>query len=371
MKILITGGAGFIGSHTTDLLIDEGYKVRIVDNLLDQVHQGKKPLYLNKKAEFILGDVSDKDSWEKWLDGIDVVIHLASMAGLGQSMYKPSDYCTSNVCGTANLFDFLIKNKETRKNIKKIIVASSKTIYGEGAYKCIEHGMIFPGLREISQLNKKDFELHCTHCHKAMETIPIPEEKPPNCLSVYALTKYATENIATIFGQTLSIPTVSFRYFSVFGPRQSLSNPYTGVCSIFLSRIINNQQPVIFEDGNQIRDFIYVEDIARANLMAIKKEEFQGICNVGSGIGQSINQVASTIGAVLGKKVEPKITQDFRYGDTRNDLSDNSKIEKNLGFKPKISFEQGIKKLVDWSKGSKAMDSFNEAEKERKELLGK
>ena len=231
-RVLVTGGAGFIGSHTADLLVKEGYKVRIVDNLIEQVHNGKKPSYLNKDAEFVLGDVSG--DWKKWLDDVDIIIHLASMTGLGQSMYKPSDYCISNIDGTAKLFESLIKDRKLRKNIKKIIVASSKTIYGEGAYKCREHGMIFPQLRAIEQLNKKDFELHCPHCNKAMQTMPIPEEKPPNCLSAYAITKYATENLAMIYGQTLNIPTVAFRYFSVFGPRQSLSNPYTGVCSIFL-----------------------------------------------------------------------------------------------------------------------------------------
>src|SRR3989338_2226092 len=232
MKVLVTGGAGFIGSHTVDLLVNEGYKVRIVDSLIEQVHKGKKPSYLNKDAEFILGDVSNGNNWKRWLDGVEIVIHLASMTGLGQSMYKPSDYCISNIDGTARLFESLIKNTKIRKNIKKIIVASSKTIYGEGAYKCSEHGMIFPPLRTIEQLNKKDFELHCPHCSKVMQTMPIPEEKPPNCLSAYAITKYATENLAMIYGQTLNIPTVAFRYFSVFGPRQSLRNPYTGVCSI-------------------------------------------------------------------------------------------------------------------------------------------
>jgi len=371
MKVLVTGGAGFIGSHTVDLLVNEGYKVRIVDSLIEQVHKGKKPSYLNKDAEFILGDVSNGNNWKRWLDGVEIVIHLASMTGLGQSMYKPSDYCISNIDGTARLFESLIKNTKIRKNIKKIIVASSKTIYGEGAYKCSEHGMIFPPLRTIEQLNKKDFELHCPHCSKVMQTMPIPEEKPPNCLSAYAITKYATENLAMIYGPTLNISTVAFRYFSVFGPRQSLSNPYTGVCSIFLSRIINSRQPVIFEDGSQIRDFVYVEDVARANLMALKKENFQGVYNLGTGIPQSIKQVAAAIGEVLGKKVAPKITHDFRYGDTRNDLSDNSKIEKALGFKPKISFKEGIENLVEWGKNTRALDSYDKAEKERLELLGK
>ena len=371
MKVLVTGGAGFIGSHTVDLLIENGYGVRIVDNLLEQVHHSKKPSYLNPKAEFIKSEIEDFRSWEKWLQKIDVVIHLASMTGIAQSMYKPREYCNSNIQGTANLYQTLIENPKIRKNIKKIIVASSKTIYGEGAYRCKEHGLIFPESRLLDQLKRKDWELHCPHCSRTMETVPITEEKPPQCLSVYALTKYSTEKLALMYGSTLNIPTVAFRYFSVFGPRQSLSNPYTGVCSIFIARIKNNQQPVIFEDGNQIRDFIYVEDIARVNLLAVEKAKGITAYNIGSGIGTSINQVASTIGGVLGKKITPEITNDFRYGDTRNDLSDNSKVEKDLNFKPKHSFKDGIRKLVQWSETTKAVDKFNEAEEERKKLLGK
>jgi len=371
MKVLVTGGAGFIGSHTVDLLIEKGYDVRIVDNLLEQVHHGKKPDYLNEKAEFIKADISELSLWKKFLENVDVIIHLASMAGIGQSMYEPASYCRSNIMGTANLYETLVKNQEIRKQIKKIVVASSKTIYGEGAYNCEEHGLIFPDLRPLEQLQKKDWELHCPKCGKVMEAAPIPENKPDQSTSVYAATKYATEKLALMYGNTLNIPTTAFRYFSVFGARQSLSNPYTGVCSIFISRIKNGQQPVIFEDGNQMRDFTYVEDIARANLLALEKAKETAVYNVGSGKGVSIKQVAETIGEVLGKKVEPKITNDFRYGDTRNDLSDNSKIEKELNFKLEYSFKEGIKKLVEWSETTEAIDKFDEAEKERKKLLNK
>lgn len=370
MKILITGGAGFIGSHTTDLLIDNGYDVRVVDNLLEQVHGSKKPSYINRKAEFVKGDASDKDSWKKWLQDVNVVIHLASMAGLAQSMHEPREYCNANIMGTANFYETLIKEPQLKKNIKKIIVASSKTLYGEGAYRCREHGLAFPELRTLEQLQKRDWELHCPDCGKKMPAAPIPEEKPAQCLSVYALTKYATEKLAMMYASTLSIPTVAFRYFSVFGPRQSLSNPYTGVCSIFISRIKNKKSQVIFEDGNQIRDFIFVEDVARANLLAVKKKDFSGIYNVGSGVGQSINKVASTISKVLGGDIKPTVTNEFRYGDTRNDLSDNKKIERDLNFKPKYTFDEGIKKLIEWSETEKAIDKFEQAEQERKKLLG-
>jgi len=371
MKILVTGGAGFIGSHTVDMLIANGYQVRIVDNLLEQVHQGKKPSYLNKKAEFIRGDVADLNAWKKWLNRVDIVMHLASMTGLAQSMYEPAAYCKANIMGTANFYETLVKNPEIRKRLKKIIIASSKTIYGEGAYRCKEHGIKFPELRTLEQLQKKDWELHCEECGRVMQTMPIPEEKPAQNLSVYALTKYTTEKLALMYGNTLSIPTIAFRYFSVYGPRQSLSNPYTGVCSIFLSRIKNKQQPVIFEDGNQVRDFIFVEDIARVNLLAVKNANKTEAYNVGSGIGTSIEQVALTINEILGTNIKANVTNDFRYGDTRNDLSDNSKVERDLKFKTKYSFKEGIKKLIEWGEKERAVDRFDAAERERKRLLGK
>ncbi len=371
MKILVTGGAGFIGSHTVDMLIANGYDVRVVDNLLPQVHNGRKPAYMNKKAEFVKGDVSDLNAWKKWIKDIEIVIHLASMTGIAQSMYEPVKYCDSNIQGTTNLYETLVKNPKLKKQVKKIIVASSKTIYGEGAYKCKEHGMQYPTLRTLEQLQKKDWELHCPICNKTMRPVPIPEEKPAQNISVYALTKYTTEKLSLMFASTLNIPTIAFRYFSVYGPRQSLSNPYTGVCSIFLSRIKNKQLPVIFEDGEQIRDFIFVEDIARVNLLAVKNANKTEVYNVGSGIGVSISQVALTINEILGVNVKPIITNDFRYGDTRNDLSDNSKIERDLKFKPKYSFKEGIKKLIEWGEREKAVDRFEQAEKERKKILGK
>jgi dTDP-L-rhamnose 4-epimerase len=369
-RVLITGGAGFIGSHTADMLIENGYKVTILDSLVESVHRGKKPDYLNKKARFMLGDVSKKKPWEKCLKDTDIVMHLASLTGISQSMYTPDKYCTANINGTAMLYETLLMNKKAKSRIKKIIIASSKTIYGEGAYRCTSHGIKFPELRGLNQLKKKDWEFHCPECEKAMECAPIPESKPANLLSMYAMTKYSAERMAIMYEPALQIPTVAFRYFSVFGERQSLSNPYTGVCSIFLSRILNGNQPVIFEDGQQVRDFIHVQDVARANLLAVKKEEFSGVYNIGSGKGQSIKNVALMISKILGKKTEPKITEGFRYGDTRNDLSDNSKIEKCLGFKTKISFENGISRLIEWSSRTEAKDLFDRAEKERLRILG-
>lgn len=371
MRVLLTGGAGFIGSHTADLLIEQGHEVTIVDSLVEQVHHSTKPSYLNPKAEFFRDDIADVDTWKKHLKEKDVILHLASMAGLAQSMYEPYKYTLANVQGTASMYEALIKDTTVRKHIKKIILASSKTVYGEGAYECSTHGRVYPGLRPAGQLEKQDWEVRCPECAEQMRPTPIPEAKPPQCLSLYALTKYSSEQMAALYEETLKIPTVEFRYFSVFGPRQSLSNPYTGVCSIFLSRIKNGNPPVIFEDGNQMRDFIFVEDVARANALAVEKEEASGILNIGSGEGQTINNVACTIGEVLGKDVTPQCEGKFRYGDTRHDLSDNAAARRVLGFKPRHTFKEGIKRLVEWGEGEEAWDTFEQAEEERKRLLGR
>src|SRR3989344_4286034 len=284
MKVLVTGGAGFIGSHTVDLLINEGHEVTILDKFEEQVHQGKTPDYINPKANLIKGDLGNIKVIENALKGVDSILHLAALVGVGQSMYKPLKYLEANTVGTANLFNILINNKEIRNNIKKIVVASSKSIYGEGAYECKTHGIIYPGLRPRFQLEKKDWEIHCTECKEHAKPIAVTEEKPVQNLSIYALSKYDTERIAIMYGHTFQIHTIAFRYFNVYGPRQSLNNPYTGVAAILMSRIKNNNPPVVYEDGHQIRDFIFVEDIARANVAAIETDKFViSPLNVGTG----------------------------------------------------------------------------------------
>jgi dTDP-L-rhamnose 4-epimerase len=370
MKVLITGGAGFIGSHTTDLLIEKGYDVRVLDNLEPQIHGGKKPDYLNPKTEFINGDINNTDVWQKSLLGVDAVIHLAAMTGIGQSMYRPSYYLNTNVIGTSKFYNLLLDNPKIRNNIRKIIVAGSKTIYGEGAYKCKTHGIVYPNQRTLEQLNKKEWEVCCPLCNENMEPIGIKEDKPPQNLSIYALSKYATEKIAMMFGNAFQIPTTVFRAFSCYGPRQSLNNPYTGVCSVFISRIKNNNPPIIVEDGKQLRDYIYIEDMARANLLALEKGNETEIYNVGTGNPTNVLTVAKTIINALGSNIEPVITQEFRVGDNRHDFADISKIEKGLGFKPKWTFKRGIEELVKWSQNIKATDKFDIAESERKKYFG-
>lgn len=370
MKVLVTGGAGFIGSHVTDLLIEKGHDVRILDNLETQIHGGKKPDYVNTKAEFIKGDISSMDVWKKSLENVDAVIHLAASTGIGQSMYQPLKYLSSNIIGTTILYELLLNNPDIKKSIKKIIVASSKTIYGEGSYKCKTHGVIYPEQRTIEQLKKKEWELHCPYCNEEMEPVGIKEDKPPQNLSIYALSKYSTERIAMMFGNAFQIPTTAFRGFSCFGPRQSLNNPYTGVCSIFISRIKNNNQPVIYEDGKQLRDYVYVEDFATAILLALEKGNKTDSYNVGTGVPVNLMDVTKTIAGVLGSDIEPKITGEFRVGDNRHDFADVSKIKKDLGFKPKFTFRKGIEELIKWSQDIETTDKFGQAEMERKKYFG-
>lgn len=360
-KILVTGGAGFIGSHLVDRLLDDGHQVRILDNLDPQVHRGKKPDYLNKKAEFILGDICNTKDIEKALENVEVIFHEAAAVGVGQSMYKIQHYVEVNTVGTAKMLELLV-NKEN--SVEKIIVASSMSIYGEGAYKCGKHGAVYPNLRPQEQLKKHDWEVKCPQCGKDLTPIPTPEDKPLQPTSIYAITKRDQEEMFLAVGNAYGIPTVSLRYFNVYGPRQALSNPYTGVAAIFSSRIKNNNPPLIFEDGRQSRDFVYVTDVAEANVIAMeeKKANYQ-VFNVGSGSHVSILQVAETLGRLYNKNIKPKIINKYRAGDVRYCFGDIEKIGK-LGFRPKVNFEEGMKKLVRWGETQEARDLSEKATQE-------
>jgi len=361
-KILVTGGCGFIGSHLVDRLVKEGYKVKVYDLLEPQVHLGKKPNYLNKEAEYIFADIRDKNKLKKALEGMDIVFHEAAQVGVGQSMYQIQKYVSHNSEGTAVLLDLLVNMKN---KLKKMIVASSMSIYGEGAYKCEKCGVVYPHLRTDEQLKGKDWEMRCPKCKKKVGAIPTSEEKPLLPTSVYATTKHSQEELCLEIGRTYRIPTVSLRYFNVYGPRQSLSNPYTGVMAIFISRIKNNNYPVIYEDGNQTRDFVSVYDIVQANLLAMEKEEADyEFFNVGTGKPISINTVIKELIKLFGKNSEMEITNKFRKGDIRHCIADISKIKEKLGFKPKILFEDGLKELIEWSENEVSKDFFDRATKE-------
>lgn len=358
MNVLVTGGAGFIGSHIVDKLDNDGHSVRIFDNLEPQVHNGI-PSYLNKNSEFVKGDIRDTRQLESAIKDIDVIFHEAAMVGVGQSMYQIEKYVDVNTYGTAKLLELLV-NKE--HDVKKLIVASSMSIYGEGAHLCDDCGIVYPMLRSEQQLKRRDWVAKCPNCSKDVKMAPTKESKPLQPTSIYAISKKDQEEMSLAIGRSYGIPTVALRYFNAFGPRQALSNPYTGVCAIFSARIKNNNPPMIFEDGLQSRDFISVHDIAEANIMAMNSSNADyEVFNVGTGRATSILDIALTLSKLYNTTISPEIAGKYRAGDIRHCFADISKIKDKLGFQPKVSFEEGMKELVAWGAKQEASDGFEDA----------
>jgi dTDP-L-rhamnose 4-epimerase len=363
-KILVTGGAGFIGSFLTDRLIEAGDDVTIYDNLDPQVHiGGKPPDYLNKKAKFIKGDVLDYDSFKKVCLEAEYIVHFAAKVGVAQSQYEIKKYTDITIGGTANLLDILVNNKN---KVKKVLVAASMSSYGEGVYLCKhENKTVRPPLRTEEQMATGKWEPVCPGCGHSLEPVPTPETAAQNCNSIYALTKKVQEDMFIMIGKTYNIPAVTLRFFNVYGPRQSLSNPYTGVAAIFMARIKNDKSPVIFEDGLQTRDFIYVTDVARVCTEVLENEKVNyNVYNVGSGEPLTIKSIAEKIAKVYGKNIKPEITFKFRKGDVRHCYADSSKIKKDIGFSPEVDFEDGMKKLAEWSRTATAVDNYEKAHRE-------
>lgn len=363
-RVLVTGGCGFVGSHLVDRLIRDGYRVRSYDLLEPQVHGARKPAYLNQEAEYIYADIRNKEKLKKALSGVEVIFHEASQVGVGQSMYEIEKYVSHNSYGTATLLELLVNSKN---KVKKMIVASSMSIYGEGAYNCKTCGEVYPHLRKEDQLKKKNWEMQCPKCGRQVSDAPTSEDKPLFPTSVYATTKRCQEEMCLEVGSAYKIPVTALRYFNIYGARQSLNNPYTGVCAIFLSGVKNNNPPVIFEDGRQSRDFIHVSDIVQANLLAMKKKDADyGIFNVGSGSAHSILEIAGKIIRLCGKSFAPKVLNKFRSGDIRQCYADINKINLKLGFTPKVNFEEGMRELIEWSATQRAVDFTWKARKELK-----
>lgn len=361
-NILVTGGAGFVGSFLVDFLLEKGFRVRILDNLEDQVHKGIKPKYLNKKAEFIKGDIKNTDILKKTIEKVDAVFHLAAAVGVSQSNYQIKKYVDSNVGGTGNLLDLLVNSKH---QIKKIITISSMTGYGEGNYLCQKCGIVRPRLRDESQLKKKDWNLYCPNCAKVVEPISTDEQALDFPNSIYGFSKKAQQDLSLLVGKLYNIPTVVLRGFNIYGPRQSLSNPYTGVTAIFISRFKNNQQAIVFEDGLQTRDFVSVHDVVNAFILALEKDQANyQLFNIGSGKGTTILEIAQTLSKLLGKTELIRVNQEFRKNDIRHCFADISRAKKLLGWSPKVSLEEGLKELIEWSEGEKAEDRFTQAQKE-------
>ncbi len=369
MRILVTGGAGFIGSYLVDELAKRGHNVKIYDNLQPQVHgkDRKPPNYLNKDAEFINADILDREAFYKALKGVDILFHQAALVGVGQSMYEIEKYTKTNALGTAVMVDVIANEKH---NLKKMLVASSMSIYGEGKYRCKNCGIVYPRLRSEQQLKQKQWEMLCPSCKQTVEAIGTDETKPLFPTSIYAINKRDQEEMFLAIGKAYKIPAVALRYFNVYGPRQALSNPYTGVCAIFAARILNNHNPIIFEDGLQSRDFIHIKDIVRANILAMEKNEANyETFNVGTGIGTSVLKIADILIKKLNpdKGLKPEIRNEFRQGDIRHCFADITRIEKTLGFKVSVDFGEGINDLIEWVKKQscedKTMEALSELEK--------
>src|SRR6201982_1926693 len=322
-RALVTGGAGLIGSHVVDLLQAEGWGVRILDNLEPQTHRDGKPPWLEsavqKGAEFLAGDMRDREVLEVALTGIEVVFHQAAYGGY---MPEISKYVAVNSLGTAQLLEII---REKNLGIRKIIVASSQVVYPEGAGECRQHGLVFPGLRPIEQLRRGDFSVRCPACQNPIKSVPTPEYAPLSGETVYAITKVDQEKLVLAWGRQVGIPTVALRYSCTFGPRQSIFNPYTGVIAIFCTRLLNNLPPVIYEDGEQTRDFIFVEDIAKANLLAAETDKLDGLAvNVGSGRGVPIREIPEQLSGALKIDIAPETKGEFRPGEMRHPTSDTT-----------------------------------------------
>lgn len=361
MHILVTGGAGFIGSHLVDELVKQGHQVRALDLLEKQVHHSKKPDYLNPEAEYLWGNVCDEQKLKQSLKGIEAVFHLAAQVGVGQSMYELQRYIRDNSLGTGILLETLLKQK---KPIRKLVVASSMSIYGEGSYQCKDCGKINPRGRSLEQLQNGIWEMNCPHCQGPLTPLATDEEKPLYCSSIYAMTKKDQEELCLIWGKSYQVPTAALRFFNVYGTRQSLSNPYTGVAAIFASRIKNNNPPLIFEDGLQSRDFIHVSDIVQANLLALRNDQMNWQAfNVGTEEPVAVLDIAKTLLKIYKKDVSPRIVNQFRAGDIRHCFADIRKI-RAMGFTPKVSFSEGMKQLVEWSHNVKAIDLVERSTRE-------
>jgi dTDP-L-rhamnose 4-epimerase len=367
-SVLVTGGAGFIGSYLVDALAERGYHVRVFDSLELQVHGPRRevPGYLNPAAELVVGDVRDRGALLEALNGISVVFHYAAAVGVGQSMYEISRYVEANTLGGANLLDILANEEH---EVEKLIVASSMSIYGEGKYECGKCGVVYPHLRPDEQLRERKWEMRCPQCGNEARPLPTDERKPLYPNSIYAVTKRDHEEMFLCFGRAYGIPTVALRFFNVYGPRQALSNPYTGVAAIFSSRLLNRQPPVIYEDGLQSRDFIHVHDVVRASLLAMERGEANyEVFNVGTGRPMTILEVARVLTDNLADgEIEPVVVGQYRRGDIRHCFSDIGKIQQALGFAPSVGFEEGVSDLIGWVREQEAADRFHVVDQELKE----
>lgn len=360
-NILITGGAGFIGSRLSLALMKRNYRVRVLDNLSPQIHgdspENTSPTYqsIYNKVDFISGSVTDKSDWLKSIDSQDAVIHLAAETGTGQSMYEIEKYCHVNISGTALLLDILTNTKHT---INKIIVASSRAIYGEGRYKCVQHGIVYPECRSESELLEGDFDCKCPLCHKPVQVLATTEDSKIHPTSIYGITKQNQEQMVLSVGKSLDIPAVALRYQNVYGPGQSLNNPYTGILSIFSNLLLHRKSINIFEDGKESRDFVFIDDVVNATIMALENNSAKSDAfNIGSSKAIDVMTVANVLRDLYESKSDIFISGSFRAGDIRHNYADISKANSMLSYKPMYDFETGIAKFAEWVKSSAIFDT--------------
>ncbi len=355
-RVLITGGAGFVGSHLADALTRAGHEVILFDNLEQQVHgnPAERPAYLDPRHRLERGDIRDLDALAAVLREANVVVHLAAMVGVGQSMYEVRRYTDVNVMGMATLLE-AIANQRSASRPRKLVVASSMSIYGEGAYACAACGPVAPRLRPIGQLAVGEWEVRCPRCGAPLRPLPTDEDKPLYPTSIYAINKRDHEEMALAFGHAYGLPAVALRFFNIYGSRQALSNPYTGVAAIFSGSMLAGRSPLIYEDGQQQRDFVHVSDIVRACCLSISSDaaDYQ-VLNVGTGQPISVRQVAEVLARELGWSGAFEVTGTFRAGDIRHCFADISRIQRLLGYQPRVTFEQGVRELVGWVAGQQA-----------------
>ncbi|MPS65187.1 MAG: epimerase [Chryseobacterium sp.] len=351
-NILITGGAGFIGSNIALKLIKRGWNVTVLDNLSPQIHGDNpeitSPLYQSilNKVRFIKGSVTLREDWMNAIKGQDAIIHLAAETGTGQSMYEIQKYIDVNIGGTALMLDILTN---TSHQVKKVIIASSRAIYGEGKYKCQEHGIVYPFERLDQDMAKGDFLCKCPICRQTVEILPTTEDSKVHPTSVYGITKQNQEQLVLTVCKSLGIAAVGYRFQNVYGPGQSLSNPYTGILSIFSTRIKNGNSINIFEDGKETRDFVFIDDVAEATILGLEKKEANGeVYNVGTGVATNVMTVAETLSIFYQRQIPILVSGNYRLGDIRHNYADISKIKRQLGFEPKWSFEKGIEAFTGW-----------------------
>jgi dTDP-L-rhamnose 4-epimerase len=361
MHILITGGAGFIGSHLADDLVHRGHRVRALDSLAPQVHGdgGGRPGYLHPDVDLVKGDVRDPVTVRRALAGVDAVFHLAAAVGVGQSMYAIDHYTSTNTLGTAVLLQAIVD-----RPVARVVVASSMSLYGEGLYRAPD-GTPVPGVeRGLDQLRRGEWEVRAAD-GTPLEPLPTPESKPPALASVYALSKFDQERLCLMIGRAYAVPTVALRLFNVFGTRQALSNPYTGVLAIFASRLLNGNRPLVFEDGLQRRDFVSVYDVVQACRLALESPDAAGQAfNIGSGQPHTVRQVAEMLAAILGKPIEPDLCGKYRVGDVRHCFADIGRARAVLGYEPKVTLEDGLVELAEWLQDQAAVDRVAVASRE-------